>query len=362
MTDSCYIISIKRCFGGVMLAELLLNWYDLHQRRFVFRGPKDPYLVWVSEIMLQQTRTETVEDYYIRFTKRFPDIRSLAAADEGDVLKAWEGLGYYSRARNMQKCARVICDKYGGIFPDDYEKVRALPGIGPYTTASVLSIAFDRPYPAMDGNLTRVLSRVYGVRECVDTPAVAEQLRRIGEREMPARRCGDFNQALMDIGATICLPGTPDCEACPLQEICDACKKGDAPALPVKKEAKPPVPVSVSVLIIKQGGRVLMQQREQTLLKGLWTYLLFENKDRDQILSELKRAGIECVFLREMGKAVHVFTHRIWNMTIFECEMRPELNVPAGYLAVTKNEMEKLPMPVAMKAARKLCMDEVFVR
>lgn len=345
-----------------MLSELLLNWYDKYKRKFVFRGPTDPYLVWVSEIMLQQTRTETVEDYYIRFVNRFPTVRALADADEEDVLKAWEGLGYYSRARNMHKCAKVISDKYGGVFPDEYAAVRALPGIGPYTAASVLSIAFDKPYPAMDGNLTRVLSRVYGVRECVDLPPVAEKLRNIGEREMPPRRCGDFNQALMDIGATICLPGTPDCEACPLRGVCDACEKGDAHALPVKKAAKPPVPVNVSVLIVKRGERVLMRQREQTLLKGLWTYLLFENRNEQQVQSDLKKAGLDCRYVRPMGEAVHVFTHLVWNMTVYEYEMSEDAPLPVGVRAVTKNEMEKLPMPVAMKKARSLCMDEVFVR
>ena len=189
-----------------MFSALLLSWYDAHKRTLPFRGTKDPYRIWVSEIMLQQTRTETVAGYYSRFLDRFPDVFALADAPEEDVLKCWEGLGYYSRARNLHKAAKAVVEQYGGVFPADLEKLRALPGVGDYTAAAVTSIAFDIPAPAMDGNLTRVLSRFHGIREDVDIPAVKRRLADLGREDMPDTRCGDFNQALMDLGATVCTP------------------------------------------------------------------------------------------------------------------------------------------------------------
>ena len=211
---------------------LLLDWYDANRRVLPFRGTRDPYAVWISEIMLQQTRTDTVSGYYTRFLNRFPNIAALAQADEQKVLKYWEGLGYYSRARNLHKAAQIMQREYGGRFPAAYEGIRALPGVGDYTAAAVASIAYRLPYPAIDGNLTRVLARVHGVREDVGRPSVKRLIHELGEREIDRERPGDWNQALMDLGATICVPGTPDCARCPLQAQCDAYAQGDADQLP----------------------------------------------------------------------------------------------------------------------------------
>ena len=205
----CKLSTLKRrCFS--LLSTLLLAWYDAHGRVLPFRGTKDPYRIWLSEIMLQQTRTETVGAYYTRFLARFPDVFALADAPEQDVLKCWEGLGYYSRARNLHKAAKQVAQQYHGSFPADLDALRALPGVGDYTAAAVASIAFDLPAPAMDGNLTRVLSRFHGVREDVGMPSVKRRLLDLAQGDMPPVRCGDFNQALMDLGATVCIPGTPD--------------------------------------------------------------------------------------------------------------------------------------------------------
>ena len=215
-----------------MAYPLLLDWYDANRRVLPFRGTRDPYAVWISEIMLQQTRTDTVSGYYTRFLNRFPNIAALAQADEQEVLKYWEGLGYYSRARNLHKAAQIMQREYGGRFPAAYEGIRALPGVGDYTAAAVASIAYRLPYPAIDGNLTRVLARVHGVREDVGRPSVKRLIHELGEREIDRERPGDWNQALMDLGATICVPGTPDCARCPLQAQCDAYAQGDADQLP----------------------------------------------------------------------------------------------------------------------------------
>ena len=334
-----------------MLSTLLLAWYDRNRRVLPFRGVRDPYRIWISEIMLQQTRTETVGAYYQRFLKRFPDVFALAAAEEQEVLKCWEGLGYYSRARNLHKAAKVIAEQYHGQFPADVDALRALPGVGDYTAAAVASIAFDLPAPAMDGNLTRVLSRFHGVREDVGAPSVKRKLLSLAHEDMPPTRCGDFNQALMDLGATVCTPGTPDCERCPLRTLCDACRAGDAEDLPVKAAARPPREIEMAVALVTCRGRVLMTQRQETLLKGLWVYPLIEEaKDPEAVEKGLWALGVRARHQKTLGPARHVFTHRVWNMTLYHFEASSPDSRTGQF--VTLSEMRALPMPTAMRAAR----------
>ncbi|MBQ6961637.1 MAG: A/G-specific adenine glycosylase [Clostridia bacterium] len=338
-----------------MLSTLLLAWYDAHGRVLPFRGTKDPYRIWLSEIMLQQTRTETVGAYYTRFLERFPDVFSLAAAPEQDVLKCWEGLGYYSRARNLHRAAKQIVEQYSGSFPADLDALRALPGVGDYTAAAVASIAFDLPAPAMDGNLTRVLSRFHGVREDVGIPSVKRRLLELAQADMPPARCGDFNQALMDLGATVCTPGTPDCAACPLRPLCDAYKTGDADDLPIKAAAKPPLEISMAVALVTCGDKVWMVQRKEALLKNLWVYLLVEtagkNAEKNADMEKaLKSCGIRAAFQSTLGTARHVFTHRVWNMTLYHYIAETPACREGRF--VTLGEMRALPLPTAMRAAR----------
>ena len=335
----------------ILLSALLLAWYDIHRRVLPFRGTKDPYRIWVSEIMLQQTRTETVGAYYERFLNRFPDVFSLAQAPEQEVLKCWEGLGYYSRARNLHKTAKIVADQYGGVFPASLDALRALPGIGDYTAAAVASIALDLPAPAMDGNLTRVLSRFHGVREDAGIPSVKRRLLELAREDMPSSRCGDFNQALMDLGATVCTPGTPDCESCPLCSLCDAHRAGDEEDLPVKAAASPPREIMMAVVIVTCRGRVWMTRRKETLLNGLWVYHLTENAQSSADAEKaIKSLGLHAALRKDLGHARHVFTHRVWNMTLYHFEAENE-DCREGRF-VTLDEMMALPMPTAMKAAR----------
>ena len=339
--------------GGhaILLSTLLLAWYDAHGRVLPFRGTKDPYRIWLSEIMLQQTRTETVGAYYTRFLERFPNVAFLAAAPEQDVLKCWEGLGYYSRARNLHRAAKQIVELYNGSFPPDLEALRALPGVGDYTAAAVASIAFDLPAPAMDGNLTRVLSRVHGVREDVGVPSVKRRLLDLAREDMPQTRCGDFNQALMDLGATVCTPGTPDCAACPLRPLCDANKAGDADGLPIKAAAKPPLEISMAVILVTCGDKVWMTQRKEALLKNLWVYLLTETAGNPaDIEKALKSLGFRAAFQSPLGSARHVFTHRVWNMTLYHYIAETPACREGRF--VTLSEMRALPLPTAMRAAK----------
>lgn len=334
-----------------MLSTLLLAWYDQHRRTLPFRGTKDPYRIWVSEIMLQQTRTETVGAYYQRFLVQFPDVFALAAAPEQEVLKAWEGLGYYSRARNLRKAAGVVVSEYGGVFPADLEKLRALPGVGDYTAAAVASIAFDLPAPAMDGNLTRVLARVHGVRQDVGIPSVKRKLRALGEEDMPAVRCGDFNQGLMDLGATLCTPGTPDCDNCPLRVRCDAYAKGDADMLPIKAAGAPPKELSVGLAIVTYGARTLLLERKEALLKGLWVFpLTEEGAEPAKMEMRLKQLGVQAHFKETLGPARHVFTHRIWNMTVYHYIAKEQTAREGRWVSL--GEMNALPLPTAVRAAK----------
>lgn len=340
-----------------MAYPLLLDWYDANRRVLPFRGTRDPYAVWISEIMLQQTRTDTVSGYYTRFMNRFPNIAALAQADEQEVLKYWEGLGYYSRARNLHKAAQIMQREYGGRFPAAYEGIRALPGVGDYTAAAVASIAYRLPYPAIDGNLTRVLARVHGVREDVGRPSVKRLIHELGEREIDRERPGDWNQALMDLGATICVPGTPDCARCPLQAQCDAYAQGDADQLPIRAAARPPVPVDVGVGLVIAEGRVLTIKRDAALLKGLWTFLLCEGDSTPEGMTrKLEALGMQANRIIPLGEARHVFTHRIWNMQLYRVDLPAMPGRTAGQWADAQT-LTGLPLPTAMKAARRAAMD-----
>lgn len=335
-------------------SALLLEWYDSIKRDLPWRHTRDPYRIWLSEIMLQQTRTETVKGYYARFLSLFPTVQDLAHAPEEQVLKAWEGLGYYSRARNLQKAAKVISEQYGGAFPSTYEEILALPGVGPYTAGAVGSIAFGLRVPAVDGNVYRVASRFFGVRDDVGRPQVQKQIYQLVLDSIPEERAGDYNQALMELGATLCCPGTPDCAQCPWQEICDACLEGDADVLPIHEKKRPPKRMDVGVCLITHGGKVLVTRRGERMLGGLYVFWLIEEEtDPARISALLSESGLSCRFKGDLGEARHVFTHRIWEMRLlhFELEALPEGGLPGEARLVTREEMDALPFPSAMKAA-----------
>ncbi|HEU4964251.1 MAG TPA: A/G-specific adenine glycosylase, partial [Bacilli bacterium] len=197
-----------------LVSERLLAWYEQHKRDLPWRRQRDPYAIWVSEVMLQQTRVETVIPYWLNFMEKFPTIEALAQAPEADILKAWEGLGYYSRVRNLQKAAQAVVERYGGIVPDQLDEMRSLPGVGPYTAGAVLSIAYDRDVPAVDGNVFRVLSRIFLIEEDIMKPKTRPLFEDLAEYLIPPGRAASFNQGLMELGATVCIPKNPRCETC----------------------------------------------------------------------------------------------------------------------------------------------------
>jgi A/G-specific adenine glycosylase len=258
------------------IQSALLDWYDIHARDLPWRvGPQtlsrgvrpDPYAVWLSEVMLQQTTVAAVRDYFHRFTARWPRVEDLATAADADVMAEWAGLGYYARARNLLKCARVVASEHAGTFPDTEEGLRALPGIGPYTAAAIASIAFDRPAPVLDGNIERVLSRLFAVREPL--PASKPQLKELAARLTPCSRPGCHAQALMDLGATICTPKSPACGICPLMQGCAARRQGIAAKLPAKAPKKPkPVRHGIAYLVRRTDGALLLETRPPNGLLG----------------------------------------------------------------------------------------------
>ena len=343
------------------IAPLLLAWYDQHARTLPWRGIHDPYRTWVSETMLQQTRVETVLGYYDRFLQRFPTIAELAVAPEDDVLKLWEGLGYYSRARNLHKGAKQVMAEYGGVIPSAVDELRKISGIGPYTAGAIASIAFDRPVPAVDGNVIRVVSRLRGIRENVGVPSVRRLLEGEAASLVPATRPGDFNQAVMDLGATICTPGTPSCEKCSLQAECDAYAAGDAEDLPVLPRKNPPKLLDYTVCLICSGNRVLMRQRTETMLHGLWVFPMAEGKlTLRQVPAAVKKlTRLAVTEVQSAGEAKHVFTHQIWQMQLCTMSVPEDAKAPAGYSFIPITAMSALTIPTAVKAAVKVVRDRL---
>ncbi len=335
------------------ITSALLAWYDRSARILPWRGIHDPYRTWVSEAMLQQTRVETVLSYYQRFLDRFPDLPSLAAADEPDVLKVWEGLGYYSRARNLLNGARMVMEQYHGIIPADPAQLRTICGIGPYMAGAIASIAFDVPVPAVDGNVIRVVSRLYGIRKNAAAPAVRREIESVAASLVPPERPGDHNQAVMDLGATICVPGTPDCERCPLSVFCDAYRTGDAPDLPVLPKARKPKSLSWTVLIIRSGNRVLLHRRTEKLLQGLWCFPMLEGFLSDSDLPARVESALRFTARNPLdrGTARHVFTHQIWEMRLFSLTADENAAAPAGYEFVEIPDIRNKALPAAMNAA-----------
>lgn len=304
----------------------LLDWYDSQKRDLPWRVNRDPYRIWVSEIMLQQTRVETVKPYFENFMTEFPTVEALADAPEDKVLKAWEGLGYYSRARNLQAAAKEVKAKYGGIVPDTREEILKLKGIGSYTAGAILSIAYERPEPAVDGNVMRVFSRLLYMTDDINKPAAKAKFEHVIRQVIPKGRAGDFNQALMELGAMVCTPRNPQCLTCPVFDYCLARKEGVQEELPVKGKAKPPKPVSLLTAVVSQGDRYLIAKRpEQGLLAGLWEFPMVEEDaklDEQEVLDAFlaKHVGIKVQNWKYAANVQHTFSHLQWNLDVYHAE------------------------------------------
>jgi A/G-specific adenine glycosylase len=310
------------------LAQALLEWYSRHARQLPWRTRPDPYAVLVSEIMLQQTRVETALPYYERWLERFPDLATLAEASQAEVLKAWEGLGYYSRARNLHRAARRVMAEYGGELPPDPQELQKLPGIGPYSAAAIASIAFGADTPALDANVRRVLARLFDVSLPARSPAGEQRLRQLAAEHLPPGRAGDYNQALMDLGALVCTPRAPDCLRCPLAQACAAFRSGVQAERPVRA-AKPAAPhYLVTAAVILRRSRVLIAQRPaEKLLGGLWEFPGGKVLPGEALPEGLRREireelDVEIAVGAPLGIYRHAYTHFRVTLHAFQCALQ----------------------------------------
>lgn len=295
----------------------LLEWYEESKRILPWREDTNPYRVWVSEIMLQQTRVEAVKPYFERFLSKLPTVKDLAEAPEQNLLKLWEGLGYYNRVKNMQKAAKMIMEEYGGRFPDSYELLLKLPGIGAYTAGAVASISFSRPVPAVDGNVLRILTRLMADKSDITSQKVKKEKESFLMEIMPKDRPGDFNQALMELGATVCVPnGAPKCENCPWQEFCEARKQGLISQIPVKTPKKARSIEKKTVLVIRDGDLTVIRKRsEKGLLSGMYEFPMLDGwMEEDEVLAYLKQNGFRVLHIKKLPDAKHIFTHKEWKL------------------------------------------------
>ncbi|MBD5395163.1 MAG: A/G-specific adenine glycosylase [Lachnospiraceae bacterium] len=338
------------------IAAPLLTWYDRQRRVLPWREDPVPYHVWVSEIMLQQTRVEAVKPYYDRFMRSLPDIEKLAIAEEEVLLKLWEGLGYYNRVRNLNKAAVEIMEKYGGNMPEDYEDLLKLPGIGSYTAGAIASIAYGKPVPAVDGNVLRVLARL----RCDDRDIMQQWVKKKIEEELavviPKERPGDFNQALMELGAVVCIPnGEPACGKCPWEDICMAHQKGVETQFPVKSGKKSRKVEEKTVLIIRDENKAALQKRpSKGLLAGMYEFPNIEGHlSEKEVLVWLKEIGLSVIRIEPLTESRHIFTHKEWHMIGYSVRVdeldRGDTNT--GLIFVEQNEAkDKYPIPSAYSA------------
>lgn len=337
----------------------LLTWYDMNRRILPWRENPTPYRVWVSEIMLQQTRVEAVKPYFERFMKALPDIRALAEAGEEQLLKLWEGLGYYNRVRNLQKAAIQIEESHGGVMPSDYEELLKLSGIGSYTAGAITSIAYGRPKPAVDGNVLRVLSRIRRDDRLITNAKVRIAVERDLAEVIPKERPGDFNQAMMEIGACVCIPnGAPLCERCPLKELCLAHRDGVETDYPRKGRKLPRTVEEKTILVIRDENRVAVRKRQNRgLLAGMYEFPgLAGYRSPEEVTAYLSENGIRVLRIRPLKDAKHIFTHREWHMKGYLIRVDElEHNVPGqavtDWIYIDPAETrEKYPIPSAFGA------------
>ncbi len=342
---------------GILIKNPLLKWYDDNRRILPWREEPTPYHVWVSEIMLQQTRVEAVKPYYKRFMEALPDIKSLAEADEEKLLKLWEGLGYYNRVRNMQLAARQVMEQCGGEMPGEYEKLLKLKGIGSYTAGAIASIAFGQAVPAVDGNVLRVVARY-----CMDDGFITDAKVKAGvEAEllqvMPQDRPGDFNQAMMELGATVCLPnGEPHCQKCPLQANCQAYKNHCVMEYPKKAEKKARTIEQKTILIVQDADKAAVRKRPgKGLLAGMYEFPSLEGYcDTEEVLQYLKKRGLQPLHIQALPDSKHIFSHKEWHMKGYAVrvdELAPKSPMEEPWLFIEPSETrEQYPIPSAFAA------------
>jgi len=333
--------------------KALLTWYQLHARDLPWRRTEDPYAIWVSEIMLQQTRVDTVIPYYQRWLEVFPNISSLSAAAEDQVLALWEGLGYYRRARYLHQAARIVVEKHQGQLPADPETLRSLPGIGAYTAAALASIAFGVDAPAVDGNIRRVITRYFDIATVIHTAETEHAIRRQVAAHLPPGQAGDYNQALMELGALVCTPRSPRCADCPVREGCLARIRGVQEERPVRKKKSPPPHLVVTAAVFQEEDRVLLAKREPSgLLGGLWEFPGGKQKSGETLEETLRREireelGVDIQIEDPFGTYQHAYSHFSITLHAFQCRLisrEIQLSDHTDWAWVPQGQLDDYPM------------------
>ena len=336
-------------------ASKLINWYNLNKRDLPWRKTTDPYKIWVSEIILQQTRVNQGLEYYNRFTQKFPDIKTLAKADITDVLKMWQGLGYYNRVRNMHNAAKEVLTKFNGVFPNNLEQIISLKGIGEYTSAAILSFAYKQPYPVVDGNVKRVITRYFGIESPINITSTIQEIKIKLETVFDKSEPGTFNQAIMELGALICLPYSPKCGKCVQHKNCVSRKKGKTHLIPIIEKNKKITDryFNYIVPIIKKDKTwfsLLFERSKKDVWQGLYEFPLFETKTIDELSNTSIKKNFEKKYRLKISKILytspilkHKLSHQKINTQYFICEIRPDISIDTSEF-LPFNEIKKLPV------------------
>lgn len=329
--------------------KALEEWYQAHQRNLPFRATSDPYPIWVSEIMAQQTQMETVIPYFLRYMETYPTIQSLAEANEENLHKLFEGIGYYRRFQYMQKAAQKIVHELGGVFPSTYEGVKSLPGIGDYTAGAIMSIAFNKPYAATDGNVIRVLSRYYGIDDDMKDEKARKKIDALNQQLITDGTPQIYTQAMMELGALVCKPSNPQCESCPLRDDCYAFINNKTEALPVLSRKTSTRIRSFTTLILIHQDRTALIKNDEGLLKGMYLYPQFENITIEELTNKMSEEGYQIDAVKYLKKYQHIFTHQRWVMEAYVVQVK-EITTDNKY--TWTDDVLSLPMAIAHRKIR----------
>ncbi|MDR9415720.1 MAG: A/G-specific adenine glycosylase [Gracilimonas sp.] len=351
------------------LATELLSWYQDHKRQMPWRGEADPYKIWISEIMLQQTRVDQATPYFQNFISLFPTVYDLAKADQQDVLKAWEGLGYYSRARNLHAASKMVVEDFNGKLPESYDKIIKLKGVGPYTAAAVTSIAFNKPNAVVDGNVIRVLTRYYGIEDDTRSTKTRRKVQEFANELIDEENPGDFNQAMMELGSEICTPSNPDCQNCPIQAGCVATKMAKTEVIPYKSPAKkkPHHIIGVGIIEREMDDKILIALRpNNAMLGGLWEFPGGKKEEGEKIQQTIERElkeelGVHVKAYKELMNLKHAYSHfsitmHAWFCILISGEPKPKESQEVRW--VSRDELQEFPFPKANKVLTEKLMKE----
>lgn len=337
-------------FDHVGFGKTLIDWYNVNGRDLPWRHTKNPYYIWVSEIMLQQTQVETVKPYYERFIMHFPDIKALADATDDDVYKHWEGLGYYRRAKHLKEAAQTICTEYNGVFPKNYDDIIFLKGIGSYTASAIGSIAFNLPKGVIDGNTLRIIARIFNLEDNIAKDSTKKAYQKVMDYWASLNNPSAFNQGMMDLGATVCTPKNPKCSICPVSCFCRASENGTQKLLPVNIKNKNKTDIYYITGILKYDDKYFVTKNEDGLLNGLYGLIQYEAESPSSFEDQFYETYKTSVRLLEYEKEFrHIFSHRVWHMSVYYGEIESDLSDEVKDHLYTREELFKLPIPTAHK-------------